>query len=92
MRRGEGMPSLLDTSSGRDGGFISMSTAVPWLRRLVSGLSLRGVGVSSRPVAVRFVVDEVALGQVLLRVLRFSLVITIPPGLLTKSITDAIQS
>jgi len=57
----EGMPSLLRTSSGRDGGFISMLTVVPWLRRLVAGLSPRGVGASSRPVAVRFVVDKVAL-------------------------------
>ena len=34
----EGMPSLLHTSSGRDGGFISMLTAVPWLMLLVAGL------------------------------------------------------
>ena len=79
---GEGMPSLLHTSSGRDGGFISMLTAVPWLRRLVAGLSPRRVGVSSRPVAVRFLVDKVALVQVLLLVLRFFLVCTIPPGLI----------
>jgi hypothetical protein len=43
---------------------------VPWLRRLVAGLSRR------RPVSVHvgFVVGTVALGQVFLRVLRFSLI------------------
>jgi hypothetical protein len=51
--------------------------AVPWLRRLVAGLSLR------RPVLIHvgFLVDKVALGQVFPRVLRFSSVKFIPPVL-----------
>jgi hypothetical protein len=51
--------------------------AVPWLRRLVAGLSRR------RPGFVRVnpegFVDKVALGQVFLRFLRFSPVNIIPP-------------
>jgi hypothetical protein len=46
--------------------------AVPWLRRLVAGLSLLRPGFASGPVNIGFVVDEVALRQVYLRVLRFS--------------------
>jgi hypothetical protein len=41
-----------------------------WLRSLVAGLSLRMPG----SMHVGFVVDKVALGQVFLRVLRFSCV------------------
>ena len=40
--------------------------AVPWLRRLVAGLSPRRPGFDPGPVHVRFVVDKVALGQVFL--------------------------
>jgi hypothetical protein len=50
---------------------------VPWLRWLVAGLSLRKPG----SVHVEFVVDEVALGQIILGVLQFSLVNIIPPRL-----------
>jgi hypothetical protein len=46
--------------------------AVPWLRRLVAGLSPGSVHVG-------FVVDKVALGQVCPRVLPFSPVNFIPP-------------
>jgi hypothetical protein len=42
---------------------------VSWLKRLVAGLSLRRAGLG-------FVVDKVALGQVFLRVLRFTLSIS----------------
>jgi hypothetical protein len=45
---------------------------VPWLRRLVAGLSPRRPGFDPGSVNVGFVVDEVALGQVFLLVLRFS--------------------
>jgi hypothetical protein len=54
---------------------------VPPLRLLVAGLSLRRPGFDHRSVHVWIVVDKVALGQVLLRVLRFSPVNFIPPGL-----------
>jgi hypothetical protein len=37
---------------------------VPWLRRLVAGLSPRRPGFDPGSVHVRFVVDKVALGQV----------------------------
>ena len=46
--------------------------AVPWLRRSVAGLSPRRPGFDPGSVHVGFVVDNVALGQVFLRVLRFS--------------------
>jgi hypothetical protein len=41
--------------------------AVPWLRRLVSGFSPRRAGLVTESVHVRFVVGEVALGQLNLR-------------------------
>jgi hypothetical protein len=50
--------------------------AVPWLRRLVAGLSPRRPGFDSGSVHIGFVVDRVALGQVFLRVLRFPLSIS----------------
>jgi hypothetical protein len=55
--------------------------SVPWLRRLVAGLSPRSPGFDPSSAQVGFVVDIVALGQVLLRVLRFSPVDFIPPVL-----------
>jgi hypothetical protein len=48
---------------------------MPWLKRLVAGLSLLRPG----SIQVGFVVDKVALDQVFLRVLRFSPVNIIPP-------------
>jgi hypothetical protein len=55
--------------------------AVPWLRSLVVGLSPRRPGFTPGSIHVGFVVDKVALGQVFLRVLRFSPVNIIPPSL-----------
>jgi hypothetical protein len=55
--------------------------AVPWLRQLVAGLSLRKPGFDPGSVYVGFVVDKVALGQVFPRVVRFSPVNFIPPVL-----------
>ena len=52
--------------------------AVPWLRRLVAGLPPLRHGFDPESVHVGFVVDEVALWQVFLRVLRFSPVSFIP--------------
>jgi hypothetical protein len=57
------------------------SRAVPWLRRLAPGLPPRRPGFDPGSVHVGFVVDKVALGQVFLRVLRFSPVSFIPPVL-----------
>jgi hypothetical protein len=51
-----------------------MFSAVPWLTRLAAGLSSRRPGFPTGSLHVVFVVDKVALGQVFLRVLRFSLV------------------
>jgi len=48
-------------------------------RRFVAGLSMRRFGFGPRSVHVRFVVDMVVLGQVFLRVLRYSPVSTILP-------------
>jgi hypothetical protein len=59
----------------------NFTMAVPWLRRLVVGLSPRRPGFDPGPVHVKFVVDKVTLGQVLPRVLRFSPVSFIPPVL-----------
>jgi hypothetical protein len=53
--------------------------AVPWLRRLVAGLSPRRPGFDPGSVHVGFVVDKVALGHVFLGVLRFSPVSFVPP-------------
>jgi hypothetical protein len=44
--------------------YIFVKHAVPWLRRLVTGLSPRRTGFDPGPAHVRYVVDEVALGQV----------------------------
>jgi hypothetical protein len=52
--------------------------AVPWLRRLVAGLSPLRPGFDPGSVHVGLVVDNVALGQVFVRVLRFSPVNFIP--------------
>jgi len=49
-----------------------------WLRRLVAGFSLRRRGLGHNPVHMGFVVDEVALGQALLRIFWFFLVSIIP--------------
>jgi hypothetical protein len=55
--------------------------AVPWLRSLVAGLPPRKPGFATGSIHVGFVVDKVALGQVFLRVIRFSPVNIIPPSL-----------
>jgi hypothetical protein len=57
----------------------TVERAVPWLRRLVTVLSRRRPGFDPESVHVGFVVDNVALGQVFPRVLRFSPVNFIPP-------------
>jgi hypothetical protein len=49
---------------------------VPWLRWLINDLSLWRLGIVPRSVHVRFVAEEVALGQVSLGVLHFSLSIS----------------
>jgi hypothetical protein len=54
---------------------------VPWLRRLVAGPSPRRPGFAPETVHAGFVVDEVALWQVLLRVLRLFPVKIITPWL-----------
>jgi hypothetical protein len=54
---------------------------VPWLRRLVAGLTPRRLGLDPGSVHVGFVLDKVALGQVFPRVLRFSSISFIPPVL-----------
>jgi hypothetical protein len=61
--------------------FMTMCKAVPWRRRLVAGLPPRRPGIDPESVHVGFVVNHVALGQVLLRVLRVSPVNFIPPVL-----------
>ena len=58
-----------------------MTKAVPWLRRLVAGLSPLRPGFDPGSVHVGFVVDKVALGQVFPRVLWFASANVIPPVL-----------
>jgi hypothetical protein len=60
---------------------LTEGKAVPWLRRLVAGLPPRRPGFDPGLIHVGFVVDKVTLGQVFLRVLRFSPVNFIPPVL-----------
>jgi hypothetical protein len=48
-------------------------TTVPWLRRLVAGLSLRGPGLNLRQVNVGFVVDTVTLDRFLSQHFSFPL-------------------
>jgi hypothetical protein len=60
--------------------YIGVEVAVIWLRWLVAGLSRRSHGFTPGSIHVGFVVDKVALGQVFLRVLRFSPVNIIPPS------------
>jgi hypothetical protein len=52
----------------------------PWLRRLVAVLSPRSPGFAPGLIHVGFMVDEVALGEVFLRVLLFFPVNIIPPS------------
>jgi hypothetical protein len=47
-----------------------VSSGLPWLSRLDAGLSPFRSSFNPRPVYVRFMVDNVSLGQVALRVLR----------------------
>ena len=63
----------------------NFTMAVPWLRRLVAALSLWTPGFNSRPVHVRFVLNNVALGHLFLQVLRFYPVNIIQPVLHTRS-------
>jgi hypothetical protein len=73
------MTEVTDTSFHREGvekdhlWFRAKGLAVPWLRRLVTGLSLRRPGFDPGSVHVGFVVDKVALGQAFLRVVAFPL-------------------
>jgi hypothetical protein len=69
------------TASGADTMVSGLLRAVPWLRSLVAGLTPRRPGFALGSIHVEFVVDKVALGQVFLRVLRFSSVNIIPPSL-----------
>ena len=52
--------------------------AVPWNWLLVTDLLPRRPGIKTRSLHVGFMVDEIALGHVLFRVLRFSSAIIIP--------------
>jgi hypothetical protein len=54
--------------------------AVPWLKWLAAGLSIRSSEFEPGSIHVIFLVDKVALGQVFLLVLRVSPVSIIPPS------------
>jgi hypothetical protein len=55
----------------------------PWLRWLVANQSLQSPEFLPDSTHMGYVVDKVALGQIFLRVLRFSPVSIIPPSLST---------
>ena len=72
--------------------FDTILEAVPSLRLLVAVLSLQRPGFNPRPVRMGFMVDIVAMGQVLLLVLQFSPA-SIPPTLYAHSfLTYAVES
>jgi hypothetical protein len=58
---------------------VFLPAAVPWLKRLVAGLSPRKSGFAPGSIHVGFVVDKVVLRQIFLRVIRFSPANIIPP-------------
>jgi hypothetical protein len=60
-----------------------MDSTVLWVRWLVAGLSPSRLGFNPRAVLMRFVVDEVAMGQVVLPLLLVFPIIIIPPMLHT---------
>ena len=72
--------------------FIYPCWAVPWLSLSVAGLSPWKSEFNPRPGQLGFVVDKVALGQVLLWVIRFTLVNIIPPNALYSFIPSFIHS
>jgi hypothetical protein len=71
-----GLDSVILTESSIPELGVTLLLAVPWLRRLVAGLSPRRPRFDPRPVHLGFVVDKVALGQVFSLVLLFSLSIS----------------
>ena len=62
-------------------GIFHSPKAVPCFRWLVASLSKRRPGFDPRSVHVRFVLGEVAMGQVFLRIIRLSLFYIIPTKL-----------
>jgi hypothetical protein len=73
--------------SRRNNSFQLCGQPVPWPMRLIAALSLRRPEYAPRSVHVGFVLDEVALGQVSHRVLRFFLSIKFRHGFPCSCIT-----
>jgi hypothetical protein len=75
-----------------DRGIPQESSAMVWLRDLVTDLSLQMPRIYPRPKHVILMVDKEAMGEVLLHILQVSTAHTIPPVLHTfhSSITNAI--
>jgi hypothetical protein len=72
--------------------FVHTHKAVPWLKRLVADISPRRAELAPGPVHVGFVVHSVALRQVFLRVLRFTLSISSRHGSSHSYITWGMNS
>ena len=73
---------------------IILKKTVPWLRRLVAGLSPRRSVFNPKPVYVVFVFGKVTIGQEFLRVLHFSAVSITPScSVLTYNLstTDSVR-
>jgi hypothetical protein len=70
---------------------IEDQLSMPWLRRLVAGLSPRGPGFDPRSVQVKFMMNRVALEQVCLTVLRKEIPVSFQQYcvLIRPSITEA---
>jgi len=75
-----------------DKGIPQETSAMVWLRDLVTDLSLQMPRIDPRPKHVILMVDKEAMGEVFLQVLQVSIVHTIPPMLhnFHSSITNAI--
>jgi hypothetical protein len=67
--------------------YVYARQAMPWLKRLVAGLSPQRPWFTPGSIHVGFVVDKLALGQVFLQVLQFSPANIIPPLLHIHRIT-----
>ena len=68
---------------------------MPWLRRLVAGLSPPRTSFDSRTLRIVFVVNKVEVGQTFLQTYRFSLSVSLRSWsiiIIHSSITEAVQS
>jgi hypothetical protein len=68
---------------------VHLSMAMPWLRQLVTGLSLQRPGFDNSPVYVRFIVERILLDKSLSKYYQVSHITVVPPLLHTHLHLDA---